>query len=144
MKKLPLLPVFLIISIIKLNSQNNISVLKTNSLSLKPDVNLISSPKKTKTTKDDTNNYITDIKSTFYVEDTKIIYPNPAVDYVNINTIPNSLVSILDKNGVSIKSFKNTFGESFIDIRDLKKGTYTVRITEKESNKKTTTQLYVK
>ncbi len=63
----------------------------------------------------------------------KTIYPNPAKDFVNIKTLPNSVVKIYNTEGIVMKVFDNVFGESYIDVRDLNKGMYYVRVFEPDT-----------
>ncbi len=67
------------------------------------------------------------------IKEKQMIVPNPAKDYININTLPNSLICIYNTHGDIMKKFNNVFGESMIDIRDLNKGLYYIKIIQPES-----------
>lgn len=76
---------------------------------------------------DDTTNGINDSKGYFSVG------PNPASDYLNINTSLDQsgiIYDIIDCNGVKIKSFdlNSNDVQSRIDIRDLSAGAYLINI----------------
>lgn len=65
---------------------------------------------------------------------TRCLYLNSTKDYINIKTRPNTNIQIFDQKNNLIEKFNNDFGESFVDIRDLKKGSYRVDITEPGSD----------
>lgn len=69
------------------------------------------------------------------VEKTIKVYPNPAVDILNIS-VPDSKVKqnayITDVNGKIIKQFVIENSESLINISDLNKGVYLLKIADKE------------
>lgn len=65
---------------------------------------------------------------------TRSLYLNSTKDYINIKTRPNTNIQIFDQQNNLIEKFNNDFGESFVDIRDLEKGSYRVDITEPGSD----------
>jgi len=57
------------------------------------------------------------------------IYPNPAINVVNINGLePNSLISIYDISGKLVFSGESSKANKTIDINNLSKGLYTIKI----------------
>lgn len=114
--------------------------LRTNNTIVKPKPNRNTN----NTLEKDTNKTKKIKKEIINVNKTQMVNPNPAKDYINIKTIPNSQVKILNKEGLIVKSFKNVFGESFIDIRDLNKGLYYITIFEPGTKKISREKLQIK
>ncbi|MGC9343503.1 MAG: T9SS type A sorting domain-containing protein, partial [Bacteroidales bacterium] len=77
--------------------------------------------------------------ASFSQENTMMVYPNPAGEYIQIefsNDSP-SMISIFDLSGKKIKSFETNSSTSRIDISDLKKGVYILNaIRENTSSSK--------
>lgn len=73
-------------------------------------------------------------------EDTGLIYPNPASDFIRIKNDDFSTVEIFDLHGVLQKS---TYGEQ-IDISDLGKGMYVVIIKDSKGYKYICQKLVIK
>ena len=71
------------------------------------------------------------------------IYPNPAINSVNINVLPNIKfsISILDFKGRLINNFLN---KTHLDIQILPKGLYLLEFTNLETGKKTIERLIKK
>ena len=66
-----------------------------------------------------------------YLEQEVNIFPNPAGDYINIETSLNiERISIYNVNGVLIKSISSY--SNYIDVIDLAKGRYLLRIDTKD------------
>ncbi len=62
-----------------------------------------------------------------YFKETMIIYPNPAIDFVNVSSFEqNENVTILNLNGQIVRSVK--IKNDRIDVSDLKTGIYFVKI----------------
>ena len=71
------------------------------------------------------------------VEDTSndiiSIYPNPATNYIYVNTEVNAQIDIFNIDGQLVKSINISSSKEPINIQDLTAGNYLVRITtEKE------------
>jgi hypothetical protein len=65
-------------------------------------------------------------KASFSMENTMMVYPNPAGEYIQIefSTDSPSMISIFDLSGKKIKSFETNSSTARIDISDLQKGVY--------------------
>lgn len=75
------------------------------------------------------------------------IYPNPAVNYLNIEIVTPDLeivYQILDLNGQIIKFGDILFSEERIEVYDLDKGTYIVRLIDNKNNIIKTEKILVK
>lgn len=154
MKKLPLFTVLVTCVTIQLLAQNsNKSNFKTINLNLVSSKEIIHSKENTFSNNDlllkkgdkliDKVISLEKKKPKTNFKQTETLFPNPAKDFVNIKTLPNSAIRVYDKGGNTIKNFKNVFGESFIDIRDLNKGIYYVDIKEPDSETRTE-KFYIK
>jgi hypothetical protein len=65
-----------------------------------------------------------------------VLYPNPASDVINIEHVrPVTEIRILDILGQVVGEFSTTRSRNYVlDISELKKGIYFVRITDEENN----------
>ncbi len=63
------------------------------------------------------------------------VYPNPVQGEltINIKTLKETTLSILDASGVLVQSSKLTLGENVISVDDLESGFYIVKVQEGES-----------
>jgi len=92
-----------------------------------------------------TSNYYTNLKPAPAQLEHASIYPNPAKDLVYItrpiSTKGNVLINIINQSGLVVKSYKSGEMEDIltIDIKDLQKGIYFIRI--KNYNKVSTQKL---
>ncbi len=76
-------------------------------------------------------------------EETKtafLVYPNPATDFISIDSNESGLINIIDAQGKLWKA-NIECGQGAIDIRDLPKGVYFIRLQTKD---RILTQLFVK
>ncbi len=74
------------------------------------------------------------------------IYPNPAADFVSINSNSlnkNYMVKIINKNGTIVKNIK-IFDNAKIDINELASGMYCFNITDVESGEQFNRKIVVK
>jgi hypothetical protein len=63
------------------------------------------------------------------------IYPNPAINFITLNNLPQkSIVDIFDINGKIVKSFISDNQESKVDISELTKGIYYVKISNESKS----------
>ncbi|MGY5351756.1 T9SS type A sorting domain-containing protein [Wenyingzhuangia sp. IMCC45533] len=62
-----------------------------------------------------------------------VVESDTTEDYISIKTISNSTIKIYNKRGKVIKTYNNSFGESYIDTRDLIKGIYYITIAEPDT-----------
>jgi len=56
------------------------------------------------------------------------LFPNPTKKFLNIKAAPNSCIEIYNIEKVMVKKVHNTFGEVFLDTRDLQQGIYRIDI----------------
>ena len=63
------------------------------------------------------------------------IYPNPASDYININTKDITLINIYNAKGQLIKSFNSDEELMIIDISDFEEGIYVIEGSDKKPRK---------
>ncbi|MCX7955367.1 MAG: fibronectin type III domain-containing protein [Bacteroidales bacterium] len=59
------------------------------------------------------------------------VYPNPAIDVINIIFIPNTLISIYDMNNKLVHETKSSTSHTVINISSLASGQYTIKITDR-------------
>jgi hypothetical protein len=71
-----------------------------------------------------------------------VLYPNPTSGKLTVETLPGSIIEILDVQGKILTSFHNNQGESELDVSLLPKGMYFARITNSEG--KATTVKFLK
>ncbi len=136
MKNIPLVIVCVLSYISQANAQSHQSIQnqQTKEISFSKETTITNSNPNTKDqntalnpSKKNANNRLHKKKQYTFVRSNNI-YPNPATDYVKIKSTPESTVKIYNKDGDTIKEFTNTFGESFVDLRDVKKGTFYIDI----------------
>ncbi len=73
------------------------------------------------------------------------VYPNPSSDQINITHIPeNQFIEIIDLNGIVLKRLINHSSKIQIDVKDLPKGSYYIRIKDRTSGKMTSSKLIEK
>ncbi len=69
--------------------------------------------------------------------ETIMIYPNPARDYVNVNTHFGDIINIYDIKGQIVISETGKEGFTYIDINNLMSGNYVLMITSESVSKST-------
>ncbi len=67
------------------------------------------------------------------VVDNVSVYPNPAIDYINIRGVENATISIFDMSGRLVQSQTANSNVQFVDMSKYKAGMYSVRIETREN-----------
>jgi myo-inositol-hexaphosphate 3-phosphohydrolase len=56
------------------------------------------------------------------------VYPNPATEFIHIETVQGSLIKIYDLNGKLTNEFSSQEKKTTIDLNGYKSGTYIVEV----------------
>ena len=64
------------------------------------------------------------------------VFPNPASDYINVETTDIDIVNIYDMKGILMKSLRNIYGNMTIDVSEFTEGLYLLECIDDKMNKK--------
>ena len=73
------------------------------------------------------NDYLTSIQKHFQETDNLIIYPNPAKELIQIETLINTTIEILNSQGQIIEKLSATEPKTIVDVSELSAGVYFIK-----------------